>query len=68
MVKGGHYENDVFFPPFKTFIDSIIREVFNEAQKDSKIKTWSYTMSKEQIDDPTGEIARLKEKVSLQNL
>jgi len=58
MVNAGHYENDVFFPLFKTFIDSMIRE----------IKTWSYTMSKEQIDDPTGEIARLKEKVSLQNL
>jgi len=41
---------------------SLLRKTFEEAQKDSKIKHWSYTTPSDKIDDPTGEIQRLKEK------
>ena len=41
---------------------SLLRIMFSRAQKDSKIKTWSFTHD-DNIDDPTGEIGRLKEKV-----
>ena len=46
------------------FSVSLLRKTFEEAQKDSKIKHWSYTIPSDKIDDPTGEIQRLKEKVT----
>ena len=42
---------------------SLLKIIFNRARKDSKIKTWSFPKSDNNIDDPTGEIGRLNEKV-----
>lgn len=41
---------------------SFLRQVYNEAQRGSKIKKWVYNTPEEDIDDPTGEIRRLTEK------
>ena len=40
-----------------------IREIFNEAQKDSPIKNWMYSVPESELDDPTGELQRLQMKV-----
>ena len=37
--------------------------MFNDAQKDSRIKNWMYSVPESELDDPTGEIQRLQLKV-----
>ncbi|XP_065053378.1 protein canopy 4-like [Rhopilema esculentum] len=39
-----------------------LREMFNDAQKDSRIKNWMYSVPESELDDPTGEIQRLQLK------
>eukprot|EP00794_Sanderia_malayensis_P003222 gene3222-3700_t len=39
-----------------------IREIFNNAQKNSRVKKWMYSVPESELDDPTGEIQRLYSK------
>ena len=54
----------IVFLKLKVFLGSTpIREMFNEAQKDSPIKNWMYSVPESELDDPTGELQRLQMEV-----
>lgn len=48
---------------FLTAVKSLYRKQIDEATKDSRIQKWMFATPEEDIDDPTGEIRRLKKQV-----
>lgn len=48
---------------FSFSVKSIFRKQIEEVTKDSRIQKWVFATPEEDIDDPTGEIRRLKEQV-----
>ena len=48
---------------FSFSVKSIFRKQIEEITKDSRIQKWVFATPEEDIDDPTGEIRRLKEQV-----
>ena len=48
---------------FDIAVKSLFRKHIEELTKDSKIQKWMFATPEENIDDPTGEIRRLKKQV-----
>jgi len=44
-------------------VKSFYRKQIDEVTKDSRIKKWMFATPEVEIDDPTGEIRRLKKQV-----
>ena len=52
-----------FFAVFFFVVKSLYRKQIDELTKDSRIQKWVFATPEVEIDDPTGEIRRLKKQV-----
>lgn len=54
--------------PFFFVVKSLYRKQIDELTKDSRIQKWVFATPEVEIDDPTGEIRRLKKQVNKTSL